>query len=192
MSSKAESMEKVKRHPIKNFILMPELQWPYIIRILALVNLSGVLMATTICVLFYMRYEPVSSSAAEGLDMVNQNLMGVMIEQSLLDALIPAFIIADVVSLVIGLVLSLYFSRKISVPIYRVSRWAEVIESGDLAYRLKFRPGDDLESLEEACNRVSDKYAKLIEDFRREIEEARLPASPSLARLKSALEGIKT
>jgi methyl-accepting chemotaxis protein len=181
----------VKRRPIKNFIILPELQWPYIIRILAMVNLSGVLMAVTICVLFYLRYEP-GGIAGETVDMVNRNLLGVMIEQSMLDALVPAFIIADLASLVIGLALSLYFSRKISVPIYRVSKWAEVVESGDLSYRMQFRPGDDLQSLEDACNRVSIKYSGIIDDLRRDLEDAKLAAEPKLAHMKATLEQLKT
>ena len=179
------------RHPIKNFIIFPELQWPYIIRILALVNLSGVVMAMSICVLFYFHYQPSEISGGSG-DLIHRNLKGIMLEQGLLDALIPAFIIADLVSLAIGLVMSLYFSRKISVPIYRVSKWAEVIERGDLSYRLQFRPGDDLQNLEDACNRVSIKYGKLIDELRREIQDPKLASGPKLDQMKATLEQLKT
>lgn len=171
-----------KRHPIRNFIIMPELQWPYIIRLLAVVNLAGVVMATSICVLFYLRYSGVD---AAGTDMVSAGLVEVMVEENLMDVVVPAFVIADVVSLLIGMAVSLYFSRKISVPIYRINKWAEVVSSGDLTFRLKFRPGDDLQSMEEACNRVSDTYAKVIEDLRRQITEANLP-------LPGGMAGIQT
>jgi nitrogen fixation/metabolism regulation signal transduction histidine kinase len=175
-----------KRHPIRNFIIMPDLQWPYIIRLLAIVNLSGVLMATSICALFYFRYHagPLGGLEAGG-DMVNAGMMDVLVEENLMDVIVPAFVIADLVSLAIGLFLSLYFSRKISVPIYRISKWAEVVSSGDLSFRLKFRPGDDLVPLEEACNRVSDTYVRVIEDLRRQITEANLP-------LPASLESVKT
>ena len=172
---------KHKRHPIRNFIILPELQWPYIIRLLAIVNLAGVLMATSICALFYLRYSgsPLGGQEASGVDMVNAGLMDVLVEENLMDVIVPAFVIADLVSLAIGMWLSLYFSRKISVPIYRITKWAEVVTSGDLTFRLKFRPGDDLHTLEEACNHVSDTYAKIIDDMRRQITEAnlQLPAS---------------
>jgi methyl-accepting chemotaxis protein len=107
-----------------------------------------------------------------------------LLEENLMDVIVPAFVVADLVSLAIGLVISLYFSRKISVPIYRISKWAEVVSSGDLGYRLKFRPGDDLQTLEEACNKVSQTYAKLIEDMRRQITEANLPLSPQAASVR--------
>ncbi|MDB5048895.1 MAG: hypothetical protein JWO30_1966 [Fibrobacteres bacterium] len=176
-----KTFPKVKRHPIRNFIIMPELQWPYIIRLLAIVNLAGVLMATSICALFYFRYAgSFSGGAGAGVDMVNAGLMDVLVEENLMDVVVPAFVIADVVSLAIGLWLSLYFSRKISVPIYRVTKWAEVVTSGDLTFRLKFRPGDDLQSLEAACNQVSDTYCKIIDDMRRQITEANLPLPSSL------------
>jgi methyl-accepting chemotaxis protein len=176
-----KSAPRHKRHPIRNFIIMPDLQWPYIIRLLAIVNLSGVLMATAICALFYFRYNasPLGGLEAGG-DMVNANMMDVMVEENLMDVIVPAFVIADLVSLAIGMFLSLYFSRKISVPIYRISKWAEVVSSGDLSFRLKFRPGDDLVQLEEACNRVSDTYVRVIEDLRRQITEANLPLPASM------------
>jgi hypothetical protein len=55
-----------------------------------------------------------------------------------------------------------------------------VVSSGDLSFRLKFRPGDDLQSMEEACNRVSDTYCRIIEDMRRQITEANLPLPAGL------------
>ncbi|MEO6095812.1 MAG: methyl-accepting chemotaxis protein [Fibrobacteria bacterium] len=181
------SSPKRKRHPIRNFIILPEVQWPYIIRILAIVNLTGVLMAISICALFYLRYSgsPMGTMGTmgnqeTGVDMVNAGLMGLLVEENLMDVIVPAFVVADVVSLVIGLWLSLYFSRKISVPIYRVTKWAEVVASGDLSFRLKFRPGDDLQSLEEACNKVSESYSAIIDDLRRQITEANLPLPASL------------
>jgi methyl-accepting chemotaxis protein len=180
---------KHKRHPIRNFIIMPELQWPYIIRLLAIVNLAGVLMATSICALFYLRYTSGNLGGADtASDMVNASLMNVLVEENLMDVIVPAFVIADLVSLAIGLWLSLYFSRKISVPIYRITKWAEVVTSGDLSFRLKFRPGDDLQSLEEACNRVSDTYAQIIEDLKRQAMEAKLPLPPSLEGFTAAQE----
>ena len=99
---------------------LPELQWPYIIRLLAIVNLAGVLMATSICALFYLRYNANPLGDADASDMVSSGLMDVLVEENLMDVIVPAFVIADLVSLAIGLWLSLYFSRKISVPIYRI------------------------------------------------------------------------
>lgn len=182
-----------KRRPIRNFIILPELQWPYIIRLLALVNLSGVLMATTICALFYFRYEtgPMTDSE-QGLELVNENMMTALVEENLMDVIIPAFVISDVVSLLIGLWIALYFSRKISIPIYRVRKWAETVSGGDLSARIKFRPGDDLQLLEDACNQVSETYSRIIDDLRRQISEADLPASPKLQQIKSTLERIRT
>lgn len=190
MTSKPEA---AKRHPIRNFIILPDLQWPYIIRVLALVNLAGVLMATTICALFYYRYEsgPMTDSEA-GMEMVNENMMSALVEENLMDVIIPAFVISDVVSLLIGLWLALYFSRKVSVPIYRVKQWADIIITGDLSYRLKFRPGDDLQVLEDACNRVSETYARIIDDLRLQLAEADEPASPKFQKLKSSLERLRT
>jgi methyl-accepting chemotaxis protein len=173
---------KHKRHPIRNFIILPELQWPYIIRLLAVVNLAGVVMATSICALFYLRY---SGGNADGGDMVNAGLVEVMVEENLMDVVVPAFVIADLVSLAIGMAVSLYFSRKISIPIYRITKWAEVVTTGDLTFRLKFRPGDDLQTLEESCNKVSDTYAKIFEDMRRQITEANLPLSASAASIQT-------
>jgi methyl-accepting chemotaxis protein len=181
-----------KRHPIKNFIIMPELQWPYIVRLLALINLAGVLMAVTICFLFYWRFAPTLNADPDGLEMINDGVMGALLQENLMDILVPAFIIADFVSLGIGLWVSLYFSRKISVPIYRVRHWAEVITGGNLAFRIKFRPGDNLESLEAACNQVSETYAHIINDLRRQISEADLPSSQRLDSIKHALDKIRT
>lgn len=184
---------KAQRRPIRNFILLPELQWPYIIRILALLNLAGVLMATTICALFYFRYNaPIEEEAAAVLADGDGEAMGNILEENLMDVIVPAFVISDVVSLAIGLWAALYFSRKLSVPLYRVKQWADVIASGDLAYRLKFRPGDDLKTLEDACNQVSETYARLIDDLRRQVAEADIPASPRLQTLKSTLERLRT
>src|SRR5690606_25001624 len=113
----------LKRHPIRKFIILPELQWPYIIRLMAIVNLAGVVMATAICALFYRRYsaDPLGGEAVG--DMVNEGVVSVLVEKNLMDVILPAFVIADLVSLAIGMGLALYFSRKISVPIYRIRLW---------------------------------------------------------------------
>src|SRR5438552_1047109 len=124
------------RHPVRNFIILPEVQWPYIIRLLAVVNLAGVVMATAICALFYLHYHAQDAGALMPGDAGSLNTMEALLEENLMDVIVPAFVIADVVSLAVGLFLSLYFSRKISVPIYRISKWAEVVSSGDLGYRL--------------------------------------------------------
>jgi len=180
MAEKTETRHK--RHPIRNFIILPELQWPYIIRLLAVVNLAGVVMATSICALFYLRY---SGGNTDGADMINAGIVEVMVEENLMDVVVPAFVIADLVSLAIGMAVSLYFSRKISIPIFRITKWAEVVTSGDLTFRLKFRPGDDLQTLEESCNKVSDTYAKIFEDMRRQITEANLPLSAGAASIQT-------
>ena len=164
---------------------MPELQWPYIIRLLAVVNLSGVLMAMTICLVFYYRYHTNLFGGQVLSDSVNPGFMGLMAEENLMDVVVPAFVIADVVSLLVGLWVSLYFSRKLSVPIYRISKWAEIVASGDLTFTLKFRPGDDLQSLENACNAVTDTYARVILDLRRQITEANLPLGGKLDSVKT-------
>lgn len=190
-NSKAESyndhmaekiVTKFKRYPIRNFILMPDLQWPYIIRLMAIVNLSGVLMATTICVIFYLHNH---AGNASPLPFIHESQMGAFVEENLMDVVVPAFIISDLVSLAIGLWLSLYSSRKISVPIYRVSKWAEVVASGDLTFRLKFRPGNDLQSLEDACNQVSETYSQVIGDLKLQLMEAKLPISSQLDAIKT-------
>ena len=183
MTEKTQS--RFKRRPIRNFIILPEFQWPYIIRLLAIVNLTGVLMATTICTLFYYRYHASPIGDATGTDMISLSLMSILVEENLMDVVIPAFVIADVVSLALGLWLSLYFSRKISVPIFRIKKWAEVVASGDLTFRLKFRPGDDLKSLETACNLVSESYSHVIEDLKNQLQEAKLSVGSSQSALKT-------
>lgn len=183
-----KSPARHKRRPIRNFIIMPEVQWPYIIRLLAVVNLAGVLMAITICALFYAHYHGDGSGAPAVGEMISSGAVESLVEENLMDVVVPAFVVADLVSLAVGLGLSLYFSRKLTVPIYRISKWAEVVTSGDLTYRLKFRPGDDLQSLEEACNKVGETYAKVIEDLRRQVTEANLPLSPRAASIRIAPE----
>lgn len=176
------------RRPIRNFIILPEVQWPYIIRLLAVVNLAGVVMATVICALFYMHYHGDAAGAVAANDAVNGNSMESLLEENLMDVIVPAFVVADLVSLAIGLALSLYFSRKISVPIYRIGKWADEVSAGNLGCRLKFRPGDDLQALEAACNKVGETYSKIIEDMRRQITEANLPLSPKAASIRIASE----
>jgi len=128
-------------------------------------------------------------AVAEAAD---ETAMGEILEENLMDVVIPAFVISDVVSLCIGLWAALYFSRKLSVPLYRVKKWADVISTGDLAYRLKFRPGDDLKMLEDSCNQVSETYARIIDDLRKQVAEADLPASPRVQQIKSTLERLRT
>jgi methyl-accepting chemotaxis protein len=183
-----KTQARFKRRPIRNFILMPEVQWPYIIRLLAVVNLAGVVMATTICALFYAHYHGEGSGAPGASEMIDAGAMESLVEENLMDVVVPAFVVADLVSLGVGLALSLYFSRKLTVPIFRIKKWAEVVKGGDLSYRLKFRPGDDLQTLEEACNQVGETYARLIEDLRRQVTEANLPLSAQAASIRIAPE----
>lgn len=176
----------LKRHPIRNFIILPELQWPYIIRLMAIVNLTGVVMATAICALFYWRYRSGPLGQDLSGDMVNQGVVDVLVEKNLMDVILPAFLIADLVSLAIGMGLALYFSRKISVPIYRIRRWAEDIAGGNLSSRLRFRPGDDLQSVEESVNRASEAYLEIIADLRRRLAEANPPSPAAVEGTRSA------
>lgn len=184
---------KAKRHPVRNFIILPELAWPYIIRVVVLVNLAGVLMATSICALFYLRFGtgPMAESVP-GADPVNEAPMSALMEENLMDVVISAFVISDVVSLVIGLWFAFFFSRRVSVPIYRVRKWAEAVVTGDLAHRIKFRPGDDLQMLEDALNKVSAHYATVIDDLRRQLDEMEQPPSPRLLKIKSILSSLRT
>ena len=150
------------RRPVRNFIILPGLQWPYILRLLAMINLSGVVMATSICLLFYFKR---LGSDPDGA--ADSGLLGVLEQADIMSVLVPAFLIADIVSLAIGIWIGLYFSRKMAVPIYRVRKWADAILADDLTYRLKFRPGDDLDGLEEACNEAADKYLGIIETLKK-------------------------
>ena len=161
------------RRPIRNFIIMPEVQWPYIIRLLAMVNMTGVLMATSICALFYFQNRGMDSGAEAAAGTANAGLQEALGDGRLMDLIIPAFVIGDLVSLGIGLWLSLYFSRKLCVPTYRIAKWSEAVLAGDLSARLKFRPGDDLQRLETACNQAADTYCNHIEDLRRRLREAK-------------------
>src|SRR5262245_41762076 len=104
----SEDGAPARRHPIRNFIIMPEFQWPYIVRLLALINMAGILMARSVCAVFWWRYGGVMGAAHDGAELVNEGILGAVLQENLMDVLVPAFIVANIVSLGVGLWAALY------------------------------------------------------------------------------------
>ncbi|MFA5142863.1 MAG: methyl-accepting chemotaxis protein [Candidatus Omnitrophota bacterium] len=74
-----------------------------------------------------------------------------------------------VISPLIGF-LGIYLSHKIAGPIYRIEKFLGSMASGDLSTRITLRRGDEMVSLADSINRLTDSLSQRVSSERAHIE----------------------
>lgn len=144
----------LRRKPLRNLIYYPAVQWPLILFNGMLVLLTIAATVLSIAVVYSWKFQ------GRGIFLLSQNSFLPLERLSMLSVLAPAIAICAVVSLGCGVLLAMSTSRRVALPIYKVTRWARLVADGELKVCLGFRKGDRLDELAHACNQVSDRFAK--------------------------------
>ena len=96
--------------------------------------------------------------------------------------------------------LGIYLSHKIAGPIYRIERFLASMAAGDLSARIKLRRGDEMVSLADSINKLTDSLALAIATKKEHMEnvlkelytlrELISSGSKEQARINDALENL--
>lgn len=76
-----------------------------------------------------------------------------------------------VISPIVGF-LGIYLSHKIAGPIYRIEKFLGTMVSGDLSTRITLRKGDEMVSLANGINRLTDSLSSTIAAEKAQVENA--------------------
>jgi signal transduction histidine kinase len=122
----------------------------------------------------------------------------VFVEQPLAEAFAPLYssILRTVVLLIAGLVLavlaSLFLARRMVTPIETLQAGAARIGSGDLDQPIEVRTGDELQSLAEEFNRMTDQLRESYAGLERKVEERTHDLNVVLEQLEQKGQELET
>jgi methyl-accepting chemotaxis protein len=85
--------------------------------------------------------------------------------RSILGLILPALMVVQIITLGIGLGIGLFSSRKVAVPLYKIERWAEQLQKGNLYTHLAFREQEEMKELTIKCNGVTEVYRETIKSI---------------------------
>jgi two-component system, NtrC family, sensor kinase len=82
------------------------------------------------------------------------------------------YIIASAaISLLLAILIATFFSKRVTARIDQLRKGAEVIEKGQLDYRLRIRSGDEIELLSKQFNSMAAKLEESYQNLERKVEE---------------------
>lgn len=158
------------RKPVRNFIFHPKIQGPQILRNMLLAAFTALGTGVAIMFLYHREFGESSiyvmdrSSALYPLD-----------RRGLLDLLLPAVGATTLMGMLLGWLMAFGASRRIALPVFKVSMWARRISEGDLHVRMGFRKNDNLEELAEVCNSALDKAKEGYVDLQSLAADEKIP-----------------
>ena len=170
MATNISPLQTFARKPLRNFIFHPKIQWPQILRNMLLAAFTAVGTGIAIMYLYHREFGESSiyvmdrSSALYPLD-----------RRGLLDLLLPAVGATALMGMLLGWLMAFGASRRIALPVYKVSLWARRISEGDLHVRMGFRKPDQLEDLAEACNAALDHVRDGFQEFQAIAADEKIP-----------------
>jgi methyl-accepting chemotaxis protein len=170
MEPSGDKSGSISRKPLRNFIFLPVVQWPQIVRngLLALFTSGG----TGLSILYIYHREFGNAS----IYLMDDNMAFYPLEhQQLLSMLLPAILGPALAGLLLGWLLTLGASRRFALPIYKVEQWARRVSEGDLHVRLGFRKHDRLDDLANRCNETVDRFREGIQELHRLAEDEKIP-----------------
>lgn len=148
-----------KRHPIKNFIIMPRIQWEYIFKMMAMVSVTSMGTLLVVIIVYYAKFR------TGYFYFLTDNMGGPIIKHTIWGLVIPSAVPAILLAILLGLYISLYSSRKIALPLFKIRRWAEAIFAGNLRHFVSLRKEDNLGELATACNQISKKFSQVLKEI---------------------------
>lgn len=166
-----ETRQMLSRKPLGNFVFLPAIQWPQILRNILLVTFTAVVSGVMIMGMYQWQF---GSTSLYVMD--RQTTFEPLDRHSLFVLVLPALVSALVMAILLGWLLALAASRRIALPIYKVIQWSRALGEGNLRVRLGFRPGDHLDELARSCNNAIDTVRAGYEDLVELERDESLPA----------------
>ena len=80
-------------------------------------------------------------------------------------------IISAIISLLVAIAIASFFSKRVTSRIDRLRKGAEVIEEGQLDYRLRIDSGDEIELLSKQFNSMASKLEESYQTLEKKVEE---------------------
>jgi methyl-accepting chemotaxis protein len=139
-------MDTNRRRPIRNFIILKEEQVPFIITVLLIVAITT-LLTTAVILGVYALY-----SKSGYLYFMSNDFEKPLARRSVLSIALPGLLAAEAITLLIGFVIALFGSRRVSVPLFKLKRWAQVLSDGNLNVNLAFREKKQYRNIVNLCN----------------------------------------
>lgn len=159
-----------ERKPFRNFIFDPRHQWPQILRNGLLVVFTS--LGTGLAIVYLYQREFANTS----IYVMDRNSAFYPLDrQGLVSMLLPAVAATTLSGLFLGWLLTLGASRRIALPIFKVTQWANRISEGDLHFRLGFRKNDGLQPMADQCNAALDKVRQGYMEIRTIAEDEKIP-----------------
>jgi methyl-accepting chemotaxis protein len=158
--------QKYPRKPIGNFFIKKDLQIRLILKIVLSVILATAVFAATLLLTYYISYRDAAFyqvTLQRGAPEIGDRL-------EIVSILLPSMLISAVVNVFLAICVGLYASRKYAVPIFKLERWAGLLNAGDMTAKLRFREKDEMKELSESCNRLSEDLRGKFVRLKRQLE----------------------
>jgi len=170
MATPEKASHAFVRKPVRNFIFHPKVQWPQIVRNMLLAAFTAV--GTGIAIMYLYNREFGESSIYV---MDRSSALYPLDRRGLLDLLLPAVGATTLMGMLLGWLMAFGASRRIALPVYKVTLWARRISEGDLHVRMGFRKADNLEELSDACNAALDTVHDGLQELQAVAADEKIP-----------------
>jgi len=173
-----------KRHPIKNFIIVPGVQWAHVIRMMSMTLLTSITTLVIVAGVYYFKF------GSGYFYYLEDQAEGLVIRHNIWNLVLPSALPALFLTVILSAYISLYSSRKIALPIFKIRRWSEALFAGNLRHSVNLRKGDNLNELAHSCNQISRKYSQILKDIDL-ASKAEIPAPERLLKIQNLLQRIE-
>ena len=109
-----------------------------------------------------------------------------------LSSIVKNIFLLAVIFILLGLLTSFYFARKLSRPIIVLDKVTQRIGSGDLTARAEVRTGDELESLANSLNNMTENLQKSRKELQSQKEKAETASKAKSEFLASMSHELRT
>lgn len=165
------SLEKNRRHFVRNFFVKRQMQVMMTLQILLAVILAAAITVVVLVTLYYYR------SGSGYFYFMSRDLMEEMQRFTIAEVILPGLLIAEIVSVVLGAMIGFFASRKLAVPVYKMEMWVLSILKKNFKEKIIFREKDVFKTLCKECNHLSETLDRSFCSLQKELEEVEKESS---------------
>lgn len=157
--------KSVLRKPVSNFFIKKQIQLRLIYKIVAAVMISTVVCIGSLYLTYLVKYWNAGFYRVT-LDKV----MDISERFQISSVILPGLVISGVVNFFVAVFIGLYASRKYAVPIYKLEQWADLLKSGRMTAKLRFREKEEFQELSAHCNTLADTLREEFLKIKRHVD----------------------
>jgi len=154
-----------QRKPVSHFFLKRSLQIRLITKIIIAVMMSTIICIATLFLTYQIKYRNVAF-----YQVILDHNMDIPPRFEISSIILPGLIISGLVNLAIGIFIGFYASRKYAVPIFKMEQWADMLKSGKMTAKLRFREKEEFKDLSRHCNELGESLRGRFLDIKRSID----------------------